>query len=195
LSTLALIDKKIAMRIQCFAGIIALMSLVSVPALGQSPGFNRFTEDLTQALESDAASVLTRGMFVDFAKKLCSRLNSPASAEMEREVSAWSARNEPYIRASTAALTEIGNRAIPEGGEELRQAYFQMIMRESAKRVTDGTRRVFNGATLDNTILPLPDQCTTEAGRLRSGAVDIRNSPNMTRALSKFMESRGIEQR
>lgn len=169
------------------------VTFVANGAIAQNPAFNRFTDELTQTLESDAATVLTRGMFIDFAKKVCARLSGPAAAEMEGEANAWVARNERFMRASSIALNEIGGRLLAEGGEDMRQGYFYTIRDASAKQVVAGIKRVFNGAELDNSVTPLPHQCLLEAARLRSQYTDIKNSPNLTRALLPYMERRGLD--
>ncbi len=57
------------MNLPCLTLLVLLAS--STVALGQPAPFNRHTEELSQILETDAATVMARGMTHDFAARLC----------------------------------------------------------------------------------------------------------------------------
>jgi hypothetical protein len=170
----------------------AFICLAMQPLLasGQSPEFNRFTEELPQLLETDAATVMVRGLTHDFANKLCARLGGSIALDVDAEVITWKKRNDPFISGAAKALNEIGDRYLPVGGEPAKQGYFQMILRTTTKAASERVLRQMNGANLDNNLVPPQAACAGLARMLREGAGDFSRTPEVTRALVQYMQQR-----
>ncbi len=170
--------------------LVAFIFLVISPlvAFGQPESFNRFTEELPQLLETDAATVMVRGLTHDFAKQLCARLGSPAAQMVEIEVNEWRKRNDPFISGAAKALNEFGDRYLPVGGEDAKQGYLQMILRTTTKTANDRLVRQLNGATLDNNIVPPFPACVGFSRMLHDGVGDFERTPEFTRALVVYMQ-------
>ena len=168
-----------------------LLITVSAAAYGGSGSFNRFTDDLPQLLETDAATVMVRGLTHDFAGKLCARLGGPVSQEVQTEVAEWRKRNDPFIKAAASALNEFGDRYLPVGGEPAKQGYFQMILQTTAKEANKRVMRQLNGANLDNNIVPPERACLGLANLLRDRVGDFEHTPEVTRALVTYIQRKG----
>lgn len=171
--------------------LLALAS--STMAYGQSTSFNRYTDDLPQLLETDAATVMARGMTHEFAAKICGRLGGQVAATVEAEATEWRKRNDVFFRGAAAALNEIGDRYIPVGGEQAKQGYFQSVLVTTAKSTNQRLMRQLNGATLDNSVLPPEAACTGLSRMLHDGVGDFKNTPEVTRALVPYMQRKGIQ--
>ena len=141
----------------------------------QSPPFSRFTDELTQLLETDAATVMVRGMTHDFAAKLCARLGGQVAQDVESEVVKWRTRNDGIVKGAARALDEFGNRHVPEGGESAKQGYLQMVLQTTARSANQRVTRQLNGANLDNSVVPSEQACSGLARLLREGAGDFQN--------------------
>lgn len=179
---------RLHMKFRCFTFLC--MVVPTIMAHAQSTTFSRFTEDLPQLLETDAATVMVRGLTHDFANKLCARLGGSLAQEVEKEVTEWRARNDNFIKGAAKAINEIGNQYIPNGGEQAKQSYFQMILRETATIANQRLMRQLNGANLDNKITPPEAACSGLANLLRDGKGDFQNTPEITRALVPYMQGR-----
>jgi hypothetical protein len=171
--------------------LFACLAASAIAAYPQSPTFSRFTKDLPQLLESDAATVLVRGLTHDFAAKLCARLGGTVTQEVNEEVAAWKARNEPFLRAATMVINEFADRHIAQGGETAKQSYLQMILRQTATVANQRVMRELNGANLENAIAPPERACAGLASFLRDENADFEKSPDITRALVPYMNRRG----
>ena len=167
------------------------LAVFATAADSQSPTFNRFTADLPQLLETDAATVMTRGLTHDFAKKLCARVGGSVAQQVEKEGAAWTARNDAYIRASVMVLSAFGDRLFANGGENARQGYFHSIGRQGASVATQRLMRQFNGANLENSVVPPESACAGLANSLRDGEADFKRTPDVTRALIPYMQRSG----
>jgi hypothetical protein len=154
--------------------------------------FNRFTEELSPLLEKDAATVMARGMAIESAKTLCARVGGDVAQSVVKEATAWRSRNDGYLKAAGQVFDEIGNRHISEGGEAEKQSYLRMVIVQSGKATSESVLRRFGGANLDNAIVPTPAQCLSEASSLQSGQREIRNTPDITKALVPYMEHKGL---
>jgi hypothetical protein len=165
----------------------------STMAHAQSASFNRYTDDLPQLLETDAATVMARGMTHDFAAKICGRLGGQVAATVETEATAWRKRNDVFFRGASAVLNEIGDRYLPVGGEQAKQGYFQSILVTTAKATNQRLMRQLNGATLDNNVLPPEAACMGLSRMLHDGVGDFKNTPEVTRALVSYMQRKGIQ--
>jgi len=175
-----------------FRDAVTILSFASSLAHGQTAPFSRFTDELPQALESDATTVMTIGVTHDFAAKLCARLGNATGKETENEVAAWRKRNDPFFRAATSVLNELGNRYLPNGGEDAKQGYLQMIVRTAAKEANQRVMRQLNGASLDNRVVPPERACAGLAHLLRDGVADFERTPDVTRSLVPYMQRKGI---
>ncbi|AXS80612.1 hypothetical protein [Dechloromonas sp. HYN0024] len=161
-------------------------------AHGQSPSFNRYTDDLPQLLETDAVTVMARGMTHDFAAKICGRLDGDVAATVVAEVTEWRKRNDMFFRGASAALNEIGDRHLPVGGEQAKQGYFQSVLVTTAKATNQRLMKQLNGATLDNSVLPPEAACMGLSRMLHDGVGDFKNTPEVTRALVSYMQRKSI---
>lgn len=157
-------------------------------AFSEPSSFNRYTVELPKLLETDAATVMTKGMTYDFAKKLCARLGGPIAQEFETEATEWRKRNDPFISGATKALNEFGDRYLPVGGEQAKQEYFQKLLHFTAKIANDRVMRQLNGANLDNNISPLEAECSSLARTLHDGVADFDKTPEITQALVPYMQ-------
>lgn len=173
-----------------YLAIIVIVT-VSAAAHGEPGSFNRFTDDLPQLLETDAATVMVRGLTHEFAGKLCARLGGPVSQEVQTEVVEWRKRNDPFIKAAASVLNEFGDRYLPVGGEPAKQGYSQMILQATAKEANKRVMRQLNGASLDNGIVPPERACLGLANLLRDRVGDFERTPEITRALVPYMQRKG----
>src|SRR6185295_12218778 len=123
----------------------------------------------------------------------CARLSNATGNETENEVAAWQKRNDAFFRAATSVLTEIGNRYLPNGGEDARQGYFHMILRATAKEANQRVMQQLNGANLDNGVVPPERACAGLTRLLRDGVADFERTPDITRALVPFMQRKDIK--
>jgi hypothetical protein len=164
----------------------------SVPAFAQSPAFSRFTDDLPRLLETDAGTVLAYGMYVDFASKVCARVPGIAAQEVQEKSAAWRRRNDAFIMAASAAIREIADRHLPEGGVTLRESYLQMVLRRTASAANQRLVNSLGGATLDNNLVPPTERCLREASALQDSRADIQNTPEFTGALAPYMERKRL---
>lgn len=176
-----------------FASTILFFLVLTTPpttfaAETQPPQFNRFTENLPKLLETDAATVMVRAFTYQVANTLCARLGGAPAQEVEKEATEWRERNDDFIKASAQAIDEIGNQLIPIGGEQEKQSYLQMIMRESTKVANQRIMSQFNGANLDNKVIPPETVCVQFANLLRNGKGDFQSTPEITRALIPYMQ-------
>jgi hypothetical protein len=153
-----------------------------------SPANSRFTDDLPKLLETDAASVMIRAFTYQTASKLCARVGGFVAIETENASIEWRSRNDDFIKSSAQAINEIGNQLIPSGGEQEKQAYLQMIMKESSKVANQRITSQFSGANLNNDIIPPESVCSGLTKLLRDSENDYRNSPALTRALVVYMQ-------
>lgn len=165
----------------------------STVAHGQSASFNRYTDDLPQLLETDAATVMTRGMTHEFAAEICKRLGEPVAATTETEATEWRKRNDVYFRGASAVFNEIGDRYLPVGGEQAKQGYLQSVLLTTAKAANQQLMKQLNGATLDNSVLPPEAACKGLSRVLHDGLGDFKNTPAVTRALVVYMLRKGIQ--
>jgi hypothetical protein len=172
---------------------VLISCLVASQAHGQAESFNRFTDELPQLLETDATTVMTRGLMHDFAGKLCVRLGGVTGQEAQQEVAEWRKRNDPFFKAAASVLNEFGNRYLPVGGEPAKQGYFQMILRTTAKEANQRVMQQLNGANLDNNIVPPEKACSGLAHMLHDRVADFEPSPSITRALIPYMKKKGIQ--
>jgi hypothetical protein len=173
--------------------VFGLLGLLACTAHAQVPPFNRFTEDLPQLLETDAATVMARGVTYDFAGRLCARLGNQTGEDAQKQVTEWRRRNDAFFRGASSVLNEFGDRHLPTGGEGSRQAYFQMIMRTAAGSANQRVMREFNGASLDNGVIPPDGACAGLTRYLRDGVADFERTPTVTRALLPYMQRKGIQ--
>ncbi len=179
------------MNLPCLTLFVLLAS--STVALAQPASFNRYTEELSQVLETDAATVMARGMTHDFAARLCGRLGGQVAAALGAEASEWRKRNEVFFRGASAVLNEIGDRHLAVGGEQARQGYLQSVLVTTTRATNQQLMRQLNGATLDNNIAPPEGPCVGLTRMLRDGVGDFRNTPEVTRALVPYMQRKGIQ--
>ncbi|HJW31158.1 MAG TPA: hypothetical protein VJ508_18150 [Saprospiraceae bacterium] len=165
----------------------------STMAHGQSASFNRYTDDLPQLLETDAATVIARGMTHDFAAQICKRLGGQVAATTEAEATEWTKRNGVYLRSASAVFNEIGDRYLPVGGEQAKQGYLQSVLVTTAKATNQHLVKQLNGATLDNSVVPPEAACMGLSRMLHDGVGDFKNTPEVTRALVSYMRRKGIK--
>lgn len=173
--------------------VLIFIVAASMNVHSQQAPFNRFTEDLPQLLETDASTVMVRGMTHNFAARLCARLGTNTSKDVQNEVAAWSLRNDRFSKAASSALNDIANRHLPVGGEPARQGYLQMILQTTAKAANQRLMQQLNGANLDNNIIPPEIACTGFARMMHDNLADFENTPNVTRALSVYMQKQGVQ--
>lgn len=169
-----------------------IFGLFASVAHAQGDSFHRFTDELPQLLETDAVTVMARGLTHDFAGKLCARLGNSTGEEAQREVAEWRRRNDPFFRAAASVLNEFGDRYLP-AGESAKQGYFQMILRTTAKKANQRAMRQLNGANLDNNVVPPERACSGLAHLLHDGVADFERTPEITRALVPYMQRKGIQ--
>ena len=117
------------MNIRLAFGIFGLLASA---VHAQVQPFNRFTDELTKLLETDAATVMTRGVTYDLAGRLCAKLGNQTGEDAQKQVTEWRRRNDVFFRGSASVLNEFADRHIPAGGEDAKQAYLQMILRTAA---------------------------------------------------------------
>ncbi len=170
-----------------------IFGLFASAAHAQGDSFKRFTDELPQLLETDAATVMVRGLTHDFAGKLCVRLGNSTGEGAQKEVAEWRRRNDPFFRAAASVLNEFGDRYLPIGGESAKQGYFQMILRTTAKEANQRVMRQLDGANLDNNIVPPERACSGLAHLLHDGVADFGRTPEITRALVPYMQRNGIQ--
>lgn len=173
--------------------VFVIFCLLTFSANAQDGSFSRFTDELPQLLETDAATVMVRGLTHDSAGKLCGRLGGTTGEEAQREVAEWRRKNEPFFRAAASVLNEFGDRYLPVGGESAKQGYLQMIMLTTAKEANKRVMRQLNGANLDNNIVPSERACSGLAHLLRDGVADFERTPEITRALVPYMQRMDIQ--
>ncbi|WP_371437451.1 hypothetical protein [Polaromonas sp.] len=166
----------------------ALLVISPLLAYGQTSTFNRFTEDMPERLETDAANVMIRGLVHDFSNKLCSRLGGPVAQDIHIEVGEWQKRNDLFIHGAAEVLNDFANKYIPIGGEIAKQDYLQMVLRTTTKTASERVMRQLNGATLDNNIIPQQAACLGLARMLHDGLADFERSPQTTQALLVYMQ-------
>jgi len=164
---------------------------VPIPEDGKPASFNRFTDKLPQLLETDASSVMARGLTQDSTGKLCARLGNATGREVQREVAEWRQRNDKFIKAAANALNEFGNQFLPVGGESAKQGYFQMILQATGQAANQRIVEQLNGANLDNNIVPQEFACAGIARLLHDRKRDFENTPKFTRALVVYMDRSG----
>jgi hypothetical protein len=173
--------------------VLIFIVAASMNVHSQQAPFNRFTEDLPQLLETDASTVMVRGMTHNFAVKLCARLGTNTSKDVQNEVAAWSQRNDRFNKAASNALNDIAKRHLPVGGEPVRQAYLQMVLQTTAKAANQRLMQQLNGANLDNNVIPPEIACSGFARMLHDNLADFENTPNVTRALTVYMQKQGTQ--
>ncbi|WP_019447848.1 hypothetical protein [Cupriavidus sp. BIS7] len=161
-------------------------------AHAETSSFNRFTDDLSQPLETDATTVMVRGMTHDFAGKLCGRLNNATGEDAQQEVAKWRTRNDAFIRGAASVLNALGDRYLPIGGETAKQGYFQMILQTTTKAANQRVMKQLSGASLDNNVVPPERACYGLARLLHDGIADFKRSPEITHALVPYMQQKGI---
>jgi hypothetical protein len=173
--------------------LLSLLFLLAIaPAFGQQPKFNRFTNELPQLLETDAATVMVRGLTFDFTAKLCARLGEPMAREIAYEVQQWQIRNDAYLKASAAAIGEIAERHVANGGNDAKQAYLQMVLLETTKTANQRVMRQLMGANLDNGKVPPRAACQSMTEWIGNGAAEVQLQPEITRALLPYMQRKGM---
>lgn len=158
----------------------------------QTASFDPFTDDLPQLLETDAATVMVRGMVHDFAGKLCGRLDNATGEEAQQEVAKWRKRNDAYFRGAASVLNEFSDQYHLIGGESAKQGYLQIILRATAKEANQRVMKQLNGANLDNNIVPPERACYGLAHLLHDGIADFERLPETTRALVPYMHRKGV---
>lgn len=168
--------------------LIVLLIYTSAIADIDVNSFDRFTEDMPQLLETDAATVMVRVLTYDFANKLCTRTGGKIGSEFQTEVTEWKKRNEPFVKASISVLNEFGNHYIPIGGESAKQGYFQMILQTTTKEANRRVMLKLNGANLDNNIVPSEQSCYGLLNRLQNRIDDFENTTKVTQALIIYMQ-------
>jgi hypothetical protein len=173
--------------------VLIFIVAASMNVHSQQAAFNRFTEDLPQLLETDASTVMVRGMTHNFAIKLCARLGTNTSKDVQNEVAAWVQRNDKFSKAASNALNEIANRHLPVGGEPARQGYLQMLLQTTGKTANQRLMQQLNGANLDNNVIPPDIACAGFARMLQDKLADFENTPNVTRALTVYMQKQGTQ--
>lgn len=149
---------------------------------------SRFTEELPKLLETDAASVMIRAFTYQTASRLCARVGGFVAIETENASIEWRSRNNDFIKASSQAINDIGNQLIPTGGEQEKQAYLQMIMRESSKVANQRITSQLGGANLNNDVKPPESVCEGLIKLFRDTDNDYKNTPKLTRALVVYMQ-------
>jgi hypothetical protein len=155
--------------------------------------FNRFTDELTKLLETDAATVMTRGVTYDLAGRLCAKMGNQTGEDAQKQVTEWRRRNDVFFRGAASVLNEFADRHIPAGGEDAKQAYLQMILRTAAGSANQRVMREFDGASLDNGVIPPDGACAGLTRYLRDGVPDFERTPAVTRALLPYMQRKGIQ--
>lgn len=178
------------MKLKSLTLILVLSS--SSLVYGQSTSFNRFTEELPQLLETDAATVMARGMTYDFGAKICGRLGNQSAEIIRSRGVEWRKRNDIFFQGASSALNEISERYISVGGEQAKQGYLQSVLVSIAKEANKQLMRQLNGATLDNNIVPPEIACNGLSRLLHDGVSDFKNTPEITRALVAYMQRKRI---
>jgi hypothetical protein len=173
-----------------FSFVLPLWVALCFPAHAQDSSFSRFTPDLTQQLETDAASAASRALYIEFAVVVCPRASREASDLLRVAAAQWRARNEQFLKAGVAALAEIGERHVPQGGKDQKQGYLHSVVRTTVANAKSELTRDFNGATPDNQLLPPESRCLALAEGLNAGRVDFVNTPKATMALEPYMRRR-----
>jgi hypothetical protein len=173
--------------------LIALFLLTSSAlAYGQSTSFNRYTDDLPQLLETDATTVMVRGMTHEFGAKICGRLGGQIATAVAAEATEWRKRNDVYFRGASSVLNEISDRYLAVGGQQAKQGYLQSVLVSTATVTNQRVMKQLNGATLDNNVIPLESACRGLTRLLRDGVGDFNSTPEITRALVPYMQRKGI---
>lgn len=165
-----------------------LLIFLPIFANGEPAAFNRYTEELTKLLETDAATVMVVGLTYDFSKKVCARLGYPIAQEVEVEVVEWRKRNDAFITGAAKVFNDFGERYFSNGGEQAKQEYFQMVLRNTTGITNNRLMRQFNGANLDNKVVPLDTECLGLAKILHGHDTDFDRTPEITRALTPYIE-------
>lgn len=164
-----------------------ILLIFAIPTHAEPDNFNRFTDELTQTLESDAASVMVRGFTFETAAQLCKRVPGPAGETLTSEYLSWKTRNNEFILASTQVLNEIGDRLVSHGGEPEKQSYFRYVIENTASVAMQRISTQFGGANLNNELAPSEQACSGFSKLLHDGTVDYKNNPHLTRALLAYI--------
>ena len=174
--------------------VLALMlSGCAAPAPSGKYDFDRFNSELPQLLETDTLTVMVRGTAIDLGAYVCNRVGVPTSAVVAQEVEQWKKRNERFTKGAGSAINAFASRIEGARGGEAKQSYMQQTLFTTAKEGHVMVTRQFGGANAENSVVPSPVACTRMAEYLRSGAADIVNNPEITRALTAFMDRSGTK--
>lgn len=164
--------------------------LVASGAFAQLSDPNRFTEELTRALESESVNVLITGTSFQIALKLCERLPGHEAIELESEVRNWRDRNRLYVSEAYAAIGAFADRLGTIQGESAKESYLSGVHQGVAKAAGRRTTLQLDGYSVENDRPPPVNFCTGLTKWLRDGAGDFAASPERTLNLSKYMLSR-----
>lgn len=146
--------------------------------------------ELNQQLETDAASVLSRGLYIKLAQHVCTRGSPEAAQALEQARLAWEERNRAYLRASAAAINDMANWRTSGGSDAQKNLYRHNVARSVITHASNELKRDFNGATPDNEALPPVERCRQLADGLNQGRVDFSNTPGAINSLRKYMNER-----
>lgn len=145
-------------------------------------------EQVARQLETDAASALSRGFYIDMAQEVCRRGAAEDAAQVARAHQAWTSRNRGFLTASASAIKAIAQfkTGTAEGDQYLRyqRNASHDIMRHALKELN----RDFEGANPDNKKPPPSGRCTQLAQGLDQGRVDFVNTPTAIASLRQYME-------
>ncbi|MFH1869082.1 MAG: hypothetical protein ABIK82_00275 [Pseudomonadota bacterium] len=168
--------------------LVLLVALVALPSWAQSSKFNKYTDNLTRLLETDALSVMVTGGTFETAQTLCKRLGGSLSHNVETEFSAWRERNGAYIRGAAQALNEFGDLYKAEGGDSAKQEYLQMLLRASANAATQRLSLQLKGHSVEGGAPPPESFCFGLAKWLRDGVSDLERTPDHIKALRPYIQ-------
>jgi hypothetical protein len=169
--------------------------IAAVLALGSMdndlpPPSNYKTQALSQALQSDALTVISYSMIHKFSADICARLGSPLDAIVAVEVAGWNQRNGKYIQSAAKVLDAFAALQSTASDPQAGKKYSENALAAVYVQVGRSLKRQFNDANPDNKILPAPVSCDVYAGELRSGKYDFRNMPKAIQALTSFKQGR-----
>lgn len=170
---------------------IALAGCAAQPSGGKY-NFDRFSPELPQLLETDALTVMVRGSAIDMGSYTCNRISPQIASLVAQEVVQWKVRNENFTKAAGSAINDFASRIEGARGAEAKQSYLTQSLLTTAKESSARVSSQFNGPSPDNALVPSADACSRMAEYLRSGAADVKNNPEITRALREYMARRGM---
>jgi hypothetical protein len=179
------------MKNALFVFLIALAGCATQPPNGKY-NFDRFSAELPQLLETDALTVMVRGSAIDMGSYVCNRVPPPIASQVAQEAVQWKVRNENFTRAAGSAINEFASRIEAARGPEAKQSYLTQSLQTNARESSAMVARQFNGPSPDNALVPSPEACIRMAEFVRSGGADIKNNPEITRALREYMAKRGM---